>query len=447
MENKDQPAVEILTWKDVRNEVLAVNKALADIIDEISPDSSYKLIRAKYKYGDLIVSNGVAQLPDVNEELLPLTSPDIDKLIKKELSYRTMPLMLFLDKSSEVFIKNGTRIIPLNLFHKGRITGVYEAMDFIMGLPSNYSWNFSAGSRSIFMLPKITDTSSLKRVCSEYNIPISSLHLKNQADHWALFKLVAGNKAFAENKSHWQSQIIYFGEKWLLGDENSPAWRKFKHYVMYDCWQQAQFVIQKAKFNFSWGKYAEAVSARRLKPEPYLFDQLKHILSIANGDYPAFRPAVNTEEVAPIYNLQKVFVDIYRLRDYFPTIMYALPLSDLLQNQSVYYSLSLPTLLEGSPLKKSSSTVLVDLGQMKLLIETLETYFKNNAEQDKIINQTKFDYYHIEKDAAGEINTSNQIVIDDGQFSPDNSFPNREFCSTSLFFRGCVKITPNKEAA
>ena len=56
-------ALSIVTWKDIRKEVLAVNKELGDIIDGIDPGDDYKFIKSEYLYGDIFIKNGEARLP------------------------------------------------------------------------------------------------------------------------------------------------------------------------------------------------------------------------------------------------------------------------------------------------------------------------------------------------------------------------------------------------
>lgn len=430
----------IVTWKEIRGEARLANEELSNIIDEIDPDSSYKLVVAEYLYGDLTVKEGVLQLPTKDgNKLIPIDASATDCNIKKELSYKSMPMFMVLDKSNEFFIDSGSCIIPLNLFSRGSICGSYESMDFIFGYPSNYKWNCSAGSRSIIILPKITNNMSIKKLCLEYGIP-DSFVIRNLADHWELFKLIAQSKRFAQK---WTNKILCFGGKWLSEKNNSLPWIKFRNYLFHNIWQHARYSISKSNFGLEWGKYAEAITSRRLKPEVYLLDQLKHILSVARGDYPAFVPMDNKQNDAPTAGLQKAFIEVYGLKYYLPTMLNAVSIGSMQKNKSLYYSLLLPTLLEGSPLKKGSSTIMLDLRRIKLLLETLTKYrgYKG-GNIDKVIDQTKFEYFHSESDKFGGILLSDQISELDNRFVMDKKiFRDRTFCSTSQFLKGCIKIT------
>jgi hypothetical protein len=315
-------------------------------------------------------------------------------------------------------------------------------MDFVTGIPSQYNWYITAGARSIFMLPKITSTVHINRLCAELNItPHSVEHL---ADHWNLFRLIAQSEKFSPD---WKNKIVFFGKEWFSPKNDSSAWAKFKKYLTAQGWLQAQYSILKINFSIEWRKYAEAISSRRMKPKLYILDQLKHILSIANGYYPAFIPADAAEEAAPILGLQQAFIDLYRLEEYFSTIMHISSVRHLAHTQPVYYSLSFPTLMEGSPLKKSSSTILLDIRQIKILIDTLKEYLHLHKDNTvHIVNDAQFDFFHIEKDKFKIIKQSAEIYASDANFRrKDLEETDRSFCATSQFFRGCVKISSKKQ--
>jgi len=432
--------VVIASWKQLREEIRNVNQELSNIIDELDPDNSYKLIKASYLYGDMVVKDGFVHIPTSNNQLEPINSEQQDNSIRQELGYHAMPPFLVLDKCNEIFINAGNRIIPINLFSKGWLTGVYEFMDIITQQSFKYNWNFSAGSRSIFMLPKVYDSIGLNKLYSEYNIAPHSLSTKNSTDHWLLFKEIAQSNNFDQN---WKNQIIYFGHKWFQKKNDSVAWQKFRDYFIKQGWLQAQYSIAKINFALEWGKYAEIISSRRPHPKLYIVDHLRHILSIANGYYPAFKPADNSQEIAPTTGIKKAFTDIYELKDYIPTIMHTSSVTHFTHDQPVYYSLSFPTLVEGSPLKKGSSTILVDIKQLKLLIETVRNYLICNNNSSRIIQDTNFEYFHIEKDNQEEIKPSSEILAGDPYFLKDELVTkNRIFCTTSPFFRGCIRINP-----
>lgn len=443
MTNQTKREMTLVTWDDVRQDVLKVNPELGQLIDSISPGKDYKFVKASYMYGDVYVKYGETQLP-VNNELVPLSHPSIDKKIQEELHYSNMPLTLLLNKNSEFFVNAGGRIVPVNLFHKGELTGTYEAMDYMTGRKSRSVWNLSAGSCSIFMLPKITDKSGLKKLRTIYEIP-NTTQIVKLSDHWEIFRNIAQNKNFAEP---WQNSVLFFGRKWL-DKHDSKEWARFTDYLHRIIWEQANYAIDKTKFNMCWESCARIISLRRLQPKPYLIDQVKHLLSIVAGNFPAFTVMDDSQESAPTNCLKKVFTEQYDLKQYLPTLMHSCMLGDShIKPRYVYYSLTLPTILEGSPLKKTTGTVVNDLREIKLLIETLKKNSPKvnlNLETDLLIHNIEADYFHYEHDICNQIKSSTDIPIEDPSFLNDKkTFPSRSFCSTSPFFSGCIRLKGKK---
>jgi len=353
-----------------------------------------------------------------------------------------MPMFMTLKNNNEVFVNVGTRIVPLNLFHAGSLSGVYEAMDFIIGRKSNPIWSYSAGSRTIIMLPKIADKLGLKRLKAIYDIP-SDLQPKDFFDHWYLFKAITRSKVF---KQIWNNEILFFGAEWIKNKNDSLAWKKLKDYWLYQIWTQTQFVMDKIKFNFMWSKAIETISSRRLHPKPYLIDQIKHIFSVAAGYYPVFKPIEITQDSAPTKELQQVFVEIYKLKQYLPTMMHVCTITDeIIKPRFVYYSWALPTVLEGSPLKNVTSTTMSDMREIKQIIETIEERCLpklSTMESLSFLKHIDFDYFHYEKDICDEIHSSNEIPEEDASFLEDlKYYPSRSLCTVSRFFSGCLRIS------
>ena len=77
------PFIQQLTWAEAREDVKRADQALAKIIDEISPDKNYSLFKVTYSFGDLVVKDGLLQLPQGKGHLRPLTDADLDNKIKE----------------------------------------------------------------------------------------------------------------------------------------------------------------------------------------------------------------------------------------------------------------------------------------------------------------------------------------------------------------------------
>lgn len=434
--------VKVIDWQEAREDVAKVNPELAKIIDAINPDKSYKLIKVKYHYGDLIVNHGELQLPLSKNNLLPVSHTNMDASLLNLLNYSAIPLFLTLKKSHEIFLNTMDRIIPLNFCKAGTLLGLFESIDFFFKNKSEPRWNISAGARSLFMLPKISDMQGLKRLRDYYEFDYSMLRPIDLADHWKIFKDIATHLAFDQV---WESEVLIFSKSWLDKQQASSEWSAFHFYLFKQAWQQTQFAMSKIESSLMWEIFLKKITLRRLNPTPYLANQIKHIMLIADGKIPAFQPMDESQEAAPSEGLKEVFLNVYLLKQYSPTLMYPQLLKPAL-GLPVYYSLMFPTLLEGSPCKKSSSTVMLDLRTLDLLLNILlESAFDHSSFVKTNMLQTNFTCFHVENDRHGIIQPSDLIAKEDSIFlQKQKKDSDRIFCSSSPFWRGSVRIKYNQ---
>jgi hypothetical protein len=424
--------IETTVWADVRNEVKEVNPELAAIIDAIYPTKNYPLIKARYGYGDLIIKEGSLQLP-FNGDCINYRSTKLDKTLNRDLLYNSLPLGVFTKNAGEVFLETQTKVLPLKVFDEGDLFGVFEALDYIMEKPSLPKWSVSSGSRTVFSLPKISDLNGIKRLRSEYGIP-STLQVKTQQDHWGVFKYIA------RKESDWEAEIIFFTKPWL-DNFNDPAWSEFFRYLFSVGWDQSKLPIEKILSAHTWQKFSNALSFRNLKPHPYIVDTARHLLLMSKKSGVGILPALDGDKhLLPLTKITDALVDVYKLKNYLPTIMLTKPLASLGAGDMAYYSLSYPTNVDGSVSHYSKAkTIFSDLRDLKSLLDT----FRNSDQENEEVffDHSEFLYFHIENDIYGEIPNSKRVESMDERFlQPSTSYPGREFCYSSLFFRGCIAV-------
>ncbi len=409
-----------LDWKDVRQSVEQVNPALAKIINHINPNYHHKLIKATYSFGDLIIKEGRLCLPVENDKL------------RAQLNYSAIPLSLLLNKSAEAFIENDSVPLPLNILKPGGFFGTFEAINFMMNKPSHYLWNVSAGARSIFMLPKISNFSGIKRLRSHYNIG-HNVQLTSLADHWDLFRKITLKPNFTEP---WKSKALFFPRQWFTNTEDI-AWYKFYQLIWEQTWQQAQYAMSDFNFRNDWQTCLKMIDVRRLKPSPYIMDTIKHLLIIMMGFAPFFTPAEDLESDLPLMEVQRAFTDIYLLDRYIPTIMSPSIFRIKLPSSMGYYSLAFPTLMSGVHPVKLITSFMPDLKMIKLIMDHLS----ESSQKASPLYNVLLQYFHASKDKFQDVQFSHEISTRDPAFEHDQKrFPDRIFCATSPFWRGCIRI-------
>jgi hypothetical protein len=433
--NKEEVcSIKEVYWDEVRGDVTRLNPELAKICDEISPDKKYSLLRIRYPYGSTIVDKGVFHLPYMGN-LVPITHVDIPVRIKEKLSYSAIPFSLVLHNNIEVFVESGERIIPLNFFKSGDVFGVFESMDLLANIQSNPIWSVSAGGRSVFMLPRITDKVGHNRLRKEFGISCNEPPPDLQG-HWKLFKEIY--ECFSDSKD-WYNEVLVFTNKWFK-HSNDAKWLKFQLYVCKLCWSQSRLSRDAVELGLLWSSFGNEMSGRNLRPRPYLVETLKQLLSIANGVAVSFKPAVD-ETTLPVARIQDAYLNCYNLKTYIPTIMQPCKLqADVTK---AYYSLALPTVLESTPFVRNAPSIIEDQRGIKRLLDTLIRTIKLDNSVMNPVQHVKYDFFHSDVDQYGDIGSSKLLAQEDKAFLAllVQSFKGRAFCSTAPFFKGCIRIT------
>ena len=413
-------------WKDVCLLVGKLNPELAKVVNNISLNSHHKLIKATYSFGDLIIKEGRLCLPLEHERLYA------------QLNYSSIPLSLLLNKSAEVFIENSGSPFPLNILSPGDLFGTFETVDFMMDKQSYPVWNVSAGARSTFMLPKISDASGLKRLRTHYNIAHNNVQLRSLSDHWNLFKEITLRPNFTEP---WKSEILFFPKQWFT-EKKDIAWFEFYQLIWEQTWRQAQYAMSSFNLRNEWQTCLKVIDARRLKPSLYIMDTIKHLFVILMGFAPFFRPANAAEQDLPLNELQRAFTEIYLLDRYIPTIMSPSIFKERQSLSMGYYSLAFPTLISGAHPSKLLTSFMPDLKMIQLIMGHLNEY----SEKSCLLHNVLLQYFHASKDKFQDVQLSSDIPLSDPAFEQDQKkFCDRVFCAISPFFRGCIKMVLEAE--
>lgn len=430
--------MEKVLWKDARAQIKAIHPALFKVIDELSPDDEHYLYRLEYPYGSLIVDRGTFLVPNYEKHIVPLSHSTIPKKIEEELGYsRTIPLGLVVENSIEASMLSKDRVIPSSIVKQGQLISLWRVLDEGASFHTGRFWNIYSGSRSICMIPKVTDASSYKGLKNKFGL---KLHIPQKLfDHWELFTAIANHPNFPQP---WKSVIYFFPKKWLQ-HKTDKTWAPFYLFLHSTVWQSSAFRRNQFIFDFAFSRVQES---KNLKPNPYLADTVRHLIAIGSGSVPAFVPAID-DTAAPISGLQQVYLEDYGLKKYAPIIMHLHHFSQSKQ-RPVYYSFQIPTTTIFSPKSRKVSSAMVEIHEVKYIMETLlSEILKQNLEVEdtplfELAKLVKYDYFHAEKDQSAEIRPALEIEKIDPNFtktlinSIEYIFP--EF---SPFFRGCIAVS------
>lgn len=423
-----------LYWENIREEVRTVNKVLFDIIEQISPDKTFPLYKMRYTYGETIINKGSFQLP-LNAKS-QMTSQDISS----DLGYCAIPLTLLLNKDSEVFTETNSRIIPLQYLYPGQFFGLFETLSPYPYHPDDPKpiWSVSAGVRSIFMLPKISDVTRHNRIKREFRI--TELAPKKILDHWAIFSKFANHSIFTERR--WYADVLIFSSHWIKKYENDLGWVKFRNYLLELAWLESQVLREKSTLGYLW----ESISSETItgyKTTPFYLDTLQHLIFIALGARPGFRCIFKKESAAPTDIIEEVYNNIYGLDNYAPLMMGSDRYISNSHHEPIYYSFNYPTLLHSSVEMNKPKRIITGMREIKRLIDSMERKIKsNNTSINAILKKIKFILYHPEKDHMyEEIEESKNILKNDQRIvEAMKHYQRKEFSTMAIFFRGCTSI-------
>jgi hypothetical protein len=435
--------MEELTWKQARKYVQKVEPKLAAIVDELSPDDSYKLYLVSYPYGSMIFEKAVLNLPNRSGEFVSFSHHTIPAAIREQLDYRVIPMGLVLDKAIEVHAELDHRMIPLTLISKGRLFGAWEAFDPPYSYFVRLAWNISSGARTTFMLPKITDKDGYQRLEKDFDIRHITM-AKELPEHWKVFKALANSAKFPVK---WESKILFFGKKWFEQVNAKRSWLELTNYLYGVAWQQSVFWRFHVTLNLVWQQFAMFLKLNHIKCGSYPLETLKHLITLGVGALPSLTAHDPHETMCPIQSLQKAFLESYEI-NYTPTIMVPHDFNHETKGVYHYYSMNMPTLIESVPKTREVSNVMQITREIKRLLE----YFRDAAWQGvlhientptyKMLEVTDFNFFHSGIDLQGELQLINSVPkLDKDLLLVPPGYVQKDFCYKSKFLSGFVRIS------
>lgn len=426
--------LEILTWKDVRDQAKKVNPELTTVIDEFAPDDEFEIVKARYPFGALLLNEGSFFLPDVASH-----QEGVLKKVKELLSYaNNIPVGLVLDKSLELFLKVDHRNIPYSLIQKGKIFGLWGSLYDLEYADFGKLLSVSAGARNLMMVPKISDSDSFKYVKREFNLSLPAP--KTLEEQWHIFVQLANHEQFSR---HWEAEVIFFSRKWLE-KTNDPKQKLFREYLQGTIWEDIVFLRKQLLFDLN---SSLVIATKNLKSNSYLADTIKHLYAIGIKAYPAFVFAED-DSAAPIAELQNIFLDLYGLH-YCPAMVHSGYFSATNSKKPSYYSLELPTLMSFAPKSRKITSKLDDIRDIKYAMDAIGQHILDNnsglkkTAVHKWMQTVKYEYFHSETDYDKEsIMHVSKLSNEDTNLSANlRKFKKLKFSSGSPFIRGCIKIS------
>tara|TARA_R110000868_G_scaffold380784_1_gene646833 strand:- start:3433 stop:4749 length:1317 start_codon:yes stop_codon:yes gene_type:complete len=426
-----------VTWDDVRLDVKRLAPDIFTVIEDMSPDSSYKLYEATYPYGAQVVDDdGIFNIYQ-DDKLVPLNSNQVDKQIERQLDYRLrgMPMSLVLDGQIQLIsARNDLIECPHDVYAPGNIMAIYAALDYPCQYQATYHWRMFSGIKNCYMLANLANRKNLQRVEKHFDLKLDSPETLSQ--QWEFFKLLANQPEF---KSNWQSKILLFGKKWLetLNTNDKLSLALFKR-----AWNSKAIERNMIfTFNNMWEDFIPTI--RNKKVDRYILNISNHILTASIGDCLSYRIAGSDDQAGPFTEIAKTLCDIYGLNKYAPIVMVPHKFTAK-PHKHTYVPVQLPTANILRKYASKSNFLLADFREIHYVINkfvnTIET---KDIAKTPVYNVQNYDYnfYSGDHRSSTRFLPAKEIFDNDNDVNTWLNSGNNQINVRNPFLLACVKIS------
>ncbi len=437
---KTMARLDKLSWAEVRNAAHGVNPELADIIDELNPGKTHWLAKAIYPYGSLAMNKSVLMLPNPQGKIVSITDESLDPSLREELGYNlnSNPVSLVLKNTFEIYLPLEDRTIPLSgLIAPGTAFGAWRVLNPHKAEHPAFIWDMTAGARSVFMLPKITEAKKHHVLTKKYGVTADVP--RSLMGHFEVFKQLSECPLF---NPQWDAEILYFPHVWFTHLEENK-WARFYKYFQNAAWGGSEFWRNLPIHNLIFSLILKDYESR---PSAYIMDTAKYLINMAMGALPGLAPA-RSNLAGPFDSIQRIYTKEYEL-DYPPIILQP-ELFNMRDPKShpVYYSLQFPNALEFKPNTRARISLISDLHEIRSLMvryerELLSGRFNiGGTSLEDVFKYTKFDYFHSHVDLHSGMRDSFEMFDEDPFLSTTlNGVAHNNYPEKVPFLHGCIRL-------
>ncbi len=410
--------MEVVKWQDVNELVKQANVTLWKLMDAINPGPDLPLILASYRYGDYIVKNGEVLFPLQKEKLVTLEH--LSPTLKKLFNYNRIPLSLLLNKTAEIFSSYGDKIVPLNLLRTGQLLGLSELFP-----PKNLDLrnvDVSAGVRTTFLLPNVSDSTHHKKLANIYQ---ASYEVNSIFDHWHIFKKIAN---YRFHHRHWSCDLLFFSHEWFdrLVNADTVVWLQLKNYFLEQAWRQTPNLFQHYNNMYLRNLLLNMMSNCQTNLSEYAINVIKYIFWMQRGCLPGFQISDGSEDYLPERVIQAAYVQDYKLKTYLPAIVHSAIWEGINKQAPLYYSLNLPIVFS----RIGSLRITELLQQIKMAIQHLG-----------LVEHGRYRYMHQQAQPEQDVELASDVLVSDPRIIELKArYPERKISSSNTFVRGCIQV-------
>lgn len=344
--------IEKVSWEEAAEDIKKINQDFADVLKRIVQHKrgrTPKLFIANYQFGQLIIDKGRFLPPCGSGKCAACEE------VSRQAGYIQIPLTLVLEGTVEIFVEEGLegpaigvnpdryencRTIPLRILGRGGKNepfGTFEVVDYLdRREPSPASWSVSSGARSLLILSPLGDVGRLRRkIKAISNLPEPTLKsFKYPYNHYNFISRLT-------KSSNWKTRLLILPKDWIT--ETDP---QFRDLIRKLAWQQSQNLRNSSSDLYSFRKHFKNCSAGTSLDtygEIHVFETMVHLIAVARGDMPAFRPVTSeTIQAGPFIEFQKMLLESDFPKSHFPAVFQPFHMDE--PGSAGYYSFRRPSL-------------------------------------------------------------------------------------------------------
>lgn len=436
------------TWKETGKLFKTLRPALYKIISKLSPDESFKMYRVSYPYGMKIIKNDKLHFPGEDYQEISIDDSLVPSSLRNNLKRRSFPFAVMLNNKAEIYKRMANRLISRFVLEPGSFFGLWGQLDKSKSEYVKWGWTLISGAKSVYMLPKISSATGHRKVQAQYGI--SSHVPKTWPEHHEVFVELIRSPEFPTN---WDSEILFFSDKWFDFATKDPAWQELYIYLFQEGWKESHYWRENTEFELLWESFLDVLIAKNFKPNLYLSCIVKQLIIAGMGVVPLFTIADLKNDLGPFSTIQEIYLTDYKVEQ-FPIIMVPHHFS-LNDSHPSYYSMQFPNLLESVAVPLTIPSVLSALPEIrKLLHEFKDLVAAKNIHEDtpicKLFNQTGLKYFHSREEKMNNIFCTSDLPELDNRFTKFSTGV-KKYCPQKLFFpggsqfiNGCIMFSKQK---
>jgi hypothetical protein len=436
-------SLRLTSWAKIKERVMALHPKLCTALNDIPHVDDFRVMTVQYPFGAEILKDGVFQL-NLDCEVMPHDDERIPLEIKNHLNYpwQVLPVSMVLTHSFDSFIPTPSHIMPYQMLGPGEILSlltIFDRKDAYGIFQSTHC--ATAGCRSLFTLPKISDATYNQKLKHAYNVNEHTCP-KTYTDQWALFHELATAEKFHDG---WYCELLIFPRRFFEVIRETPELRSL---LLQEVWGFTAFSRNLSSYDILWSCYIEKAVDSAARHHPGIIETVKHLIKIALLEVPGFAPTID-DTAGPVTKLMDTLINTYKIRYHMPIFM---ELSQYDGRHPVYYSLHRHTFAHSFQSQHSFQHTRQELIEIKHILEDFRDHVLGNklpfdlegSSLATMFSTTDFDFFHPQ--GEGELRSDiDMIATDDPRFTELMAqFPCKrtlKFPSSAAFFHGCIRIS------